>query len=236
MSARLPKRLTSAWLLANTKPRKKARRTKYQPGQDRRVGYWGRYTPGSGELKFHDQNNSHFNVSNTGLIAANTIVNVAAGTGESQRVGRKIRIKSLHLRYTVTLQQTTTLTDTDDGLRVIVYHDKQANGAAAVTTDILETGDYLSFNNLSNKNRFTVLCDKYHDMSSQAGAFDGTNDQFARKTITKTFHKMLDVPIEFSSTTGGLTEIRSNNIGILVISDNGVVDFIWQSRVRYSDN
>ena len=46
---------------------------------------------------------------------------------------------------------TTNASNTFDTLRFILHLDRQANRAAAAVTDILESADHFSFNNLSNK-------------------------------------------------------------------------------------
>lgn len=205
-------------------------------GTARTSGYYGRFAPLGTELKFYDQGAGPTTASSSGTIASSSLVTVASGTGESQRVGRKITLASIHLRVVASLNATTTASNTDDGLRVIVYWDKQCNGATATVTDILETADYLSFNNLSNKNRFSILADKMVDVSATAGAYNGSLNQFATHAVTKSMHLRCRLPIEFSSTTGAISEIRSNNIGLLVISDNGQIQYRYQSRVRFGDN
>ena len=45
-------------------------------------------------------------------------------------------------------------------VRIIVYLDRQCNGAAAGVTDLLESASYLSFRNLANQSRFKFLYDK----------------------------------------------------------------------------
>jgi len=225
--------LTSAMLMGGAY---KGKRRRVAKGSYRTTGYYGRYSPLGSELKFLDTTDTKSSVNASGTIKESSLVNVVAGTGESQRVGRKITIKSIHMRYIAQLSNTSNPSGTDDGLRVIVYWDKQCNGATAAVTDILETAEYLSFNNLSNKNRFSILMDKTVDISATAGAYDGTNDQFGQKAVTRSFHKKVNIPVEYSSTTGGLTEIRSNNIGLLAISDAGAINMGYTCRVRFSDN
>lgn len=205
-------------------------------GYSRTSGYYGRFAPLGQEQKFLDTSSNTGAVTTTGQILPSSLVTVAAGSGESQRIGRKITVRALHLRFVAGLNSQTTGNNTDDGLRVIVYLDKQCNGATATVTDILETADYLSFNNLANKNRFMVLMDKHVDVSATCGAYNGTTNIFGSKAVTKSMHKKLNVPIEFSSTTGGLTEIRSNNLGVLVISDKGNIQYTATARIRYTDN
>lgn len=48
------------------------------------------------------------------------------------------------------------------------------------------------------------------------------------------FYKKCNVPLEFSSTTGAITEIRSNNIGVLLISAEGTAKFDSSIRIRFT--
>ena len=43
-------------------------------------------------------------------------------------------------------------------------------------TDILESDDYQSFNNLANKGRFVTLMDRTYELNSNGAAGDGTSN------------------------------------------------------------
>lgn len=224
---------------AGTRYRRKSttpRRLTYTPGRDRTGGYYGRYQPQGDEKKFLDTPLTLEDpVAATGNVY-DSLVEIPQGAGESQRVGRKCTITAISLRYVVSLNNTSTPSSTEDGCRVIIFHDKQCNGAIAPITQVLASDTYLSYNNLANKERFRILSDKFHDLSSTAGSYDGTNDQFGAKGVTKSVYLRCDIPIEFSGATGAIAEIRSNNIGVLIISDKAKCNFSGLARVRYSDN
>lgn len=206
------------------------------PGVTRTGGYYGRYLPGAGELKFLDLTFSKTQTEcQTGAILSTSLVTVPQNTTESGRIGRKVTVKAISIRLVITLNTTETASNTDDGLRVIVFLDKQTNGQAATVTDILKTNTYLSFNNLANKDRFRILSDKFIDIACQAGAYDGSVAKFGVISKTRSMHLKLNLPIEFSGTTGAITELRSHNIGILVKNDQGKISVAGTSRVRYSD-
>lgn len=189
--------------------------------------------PGSTEKKFYDLNTTSTSVANTGVILnSGTLNNIAQGVTESTRVGRKCTIVGIHWRYTTVLQNSTGSVNTLDNLRMVLYMDKQCNGATAAVTDILETATRLSFNNLANKDRFRILADRNVDIAATAG--NGTAN--CRLSKSGSLHLKCAIPIEFSSTTGAITEIRSNNLGILLISENGDCDFHSAIRLRFSDS
>lgn len=215
-----------------------------QKGFARIGGYYGRYRPlmgrraqSLGELKFHDVALNDVVVASTGAVTA-TINIIPQGVTEKQRVGRKCTIKAVHWKYTVTLPTTAGATVTNgDVLRMILYQDKQANGETAVNSDILEDAtDNLSFYNLANESRFVILLDKTVSINPMAAAGDGAANDTPQVTKSLEFNKRCSIPLEFDAATGAITEIRSNNLGVLLISQNAVCGFTSNFRLRYADN
>jgi len=217
-----------------TRMYKKRRTTTYKKGYQRTSGFYGRYAPTGTELKFLDTSWNDTTVAATGEVILPSVNLIPQGVTESQRIGRKCIIRSISLRYVIQIKPTTNTNNTDDGVRLILFQDKQCNGTAATVTDLLKTADYLSFNNLSNKERFKVLADKFVDVHSTAGG--GSTATFGELGVTKSLYIKCYIPIEFSSTTGAITEIRSNNIGVLLISDSADTACEGLVRVRFSDN
>lgn len=209
-------------------------------GYERTGGYYGRYNKkDSEELKFHDVTFSDAVIATAGAILNTGSINlIAQGTSESERIGRKCTLRAIGLRWDVSMpeQDAVATPETGDVIRMIIYEDKQANGATAAVTDILETADYQSFNNLSNSSRFRTLMDRTWAINYIALASDGAGVVSSPSHIlADTFFKKCDIPLEFSATTGALTEIRSNNIGILVISRAGIGGIGGHIRLRFSD-
>ncbi len=191
------------------------------------------------ELKFHDV------TVDDGVVAAavnvqTALLTIAEGNGESERVGRKINVKKINWRYEVLLPTTATAADTSDVIRVMLILDKQANGALPTNTDVVETDDYQSFNNLSNRQRFRVLVDKTYDVNCAAGSGRGSTDtlSYGDSVISDQWHSQnLNIPIEYdnSFTTGVITTIRSNNLFIMIAGKSGVAGFRSKLRIRYTD-
>ncbi len=207
-------------------------------GYGRTSGYYGRYLPGQAqELKFHDLDIDDATIAANGTIAEDSCVVIAQGVTEKQRIGRKCTIKSINWRFLLTLPVLAGASaQNGDDVRVILYLDKQTNGAAAAVTDILESDDHQSFNNLANKSRFRTLMDRSYTIDSRGGAGDGAANDFAARNISDSFYKKCNIPIEYDSTTGAITEQRSNNIGVLLLSKNGLVAFGSKMRLRFSDS
>ncbi len=161
---------------------------------------------------------------------------IAQGVTESQRIGRKCTIEHILWRWNIQQKSQAVMSATSITVRLIVYHDKQANGAAASVTDILESDNFQSFNNLSNSGRFRILYDRVMS-KQQDGSIAGpvTNEW----EVNGSFFKKVSIPIEFSAATGAIGEIRSNNIGVLILGgansgSNATLDSKF--RLRFSDN
>ncbi len=204
------------------------------PGFTRRAGFFGRFAGPGGELKFHDLDIDDATIATNGTISQASCNIIVQGTSESQRIGRKCTLRSINWRFNIRLPEGTAVTTTSDTIRVIVYLDKQTNGAAAAVTDILESDDFQSFNNLSNKSRFRTLMDRTYDLNTDLSG-DGTTVDSPRLNMNDSFFKKINTPIEYDSTTGAITEQRSNNIGVLLLSKNGLCTFVSKMRIRFSD-
>ncbi len=191
------------------------------------------------ELKFIDVTYDNAPVTTGGLIESSINI-IAQGITESTRIGRKCTITNIGWRYDVALPErdAAATPETGDVLRLILYQDKQTNGASATVVNILQVANYQSFNNLSNKGRFTILMDKTHSINYMNMASDGAAVVSLSSVVRSyTFFKKCNIGIEYDDTaaTGALTTIRTNNIGILAISRSGVVQIASQICLRFSD-
>ncbi len=213
-----------------------------QRGFVRTTGFFGKQR---GELKFLDQDIDDAIVVTTGTIFLNSnteasLVRIPEGNGESARIGRKLTIRSINWRFTVDVPETDGAANpaNSDTIRLILYLDKQANGAAAAVTDILESASFQSFNNLANSKRFRTLMDRTYSINVNAGGGNGTTSDWAQTRIDDTFFAKVNIPIEYNnaSTDGALATVRSNNIGLLAISGSGTGGLQSKMRLRYSDS
>ncbi len=194
------------------------------------------------EKKYHDVALSHAAASAQGTIGADagpqagTILAIAQGTAEQQRIGRKITITNINIRGNFTLPPGATFSS--DMGRLIIYLDKQCNGATAAVTDIIKTNTvnecYRDFLNLSNSGRFVILQDLYFTMNSSCN--DATINQFGEINKTHKYNKRCSIPIEYSSTAGAITEIKSNNICTLFVNHNAQIEYTADVRIRFTDS
>lgn len=209
----------------------------FRPGYNRTSGFYGRFS-GRGELKFHDLTFNDPVISTQAVVP--TVNIITQGTGESQRIGRKVSLKSFWWKGYLDFpppDPPAPLVVPPEGeiVRFIVFIDKQANGAGASTSDLLQETNTNGFRNLANKDRFIFLYDKRHTLQRPYQA--GGPNLFYTENQQRQFdiYKKLNLPIEFSGTNGSLNEIRSNNIGIAVFSRGHGARLLSSIRLRYSD-
>ncbi len=192
------------------------------------------------ELKFHDLDIDDAGIDQNGTIAQVSCITIAQGTTESTRIGRKITIRQINWRFEIKYLGNASVTNTSEVIRVILYQDKQTNGATATVTGILETDDFQSFNQLANKSRFTILMDRTYAIHQTGGSGRGTTDtlSYGESNTVDTLFKSVSIPIEYDNafTTGVIATVRSNNIGVLLLAEGGALcSFESKMRLRFSD-
>lgn len=185
---------------------------------------------------------------------------IAQGPGNTERIGNKISVTSLQMKFTVSANG---LTYADTGLtgpavpkakfyyRYWVVLDTQCNGTLASPSDFLENQaaglpNYLAFNNLENSERFrtlktgTVGCPIVYSSTGRGenswiGHFDSLKELYIK------FKK--PIPIKFDGATGALSELKTNNIIFFVAWESayftpGIDNQVFSayvSRLRYVD-
>lgn len=232
--------------IATPKPKTMYSSGRYQrTGKKKRTGYTHRYRPRGGsfglqqERKFFDDRKTIGGVPIivTGNIT-NTTIGIPRGDGESERIGRSVRLHTAHCRFTLELPIATDQADIPEGdiIRIMMIHDKQCNGATPPVLDVLEDAEFDSYMNLSNSKRFTILYETYQTMNRQVAATDGANTstnpsyiRFIKFSLTN-----LNIIVDWEGATGALTELTSTNVFFLYITANGQIAINEQiTRWRY---
>ncbi len=189
------------------------------------------------EKKFLDSAHQFSTVSLDGEFnSTSNQLTIPQGVTESTRVGRKIMIWSVSFRFTVTVPVGSDNQEYDF-VRIIVYKDKQCNGEIPLVTDLLESTAWNSENNLANKGRFQFLYDKKVHITHNNACYDGATISASggQKHFQFTKYFKGGIPIEFTSTTGALSERTSNDINVMAISSQGVGSLYQKCRTRYTD-
>lgn len=187
------------------------------------------------EFKWHVTNIASAipNVDHQGL----PLLTIPQGTSQEQRVGAKITITSIQCKGHIIWNGTTVTPG--EIVKVVLVLDTQANGANALWTEVMDIQNVHSFVNLTNSHRFRILKEwKVVPTNSSFFTTNGTVDNFIKSapTLIEWFGR-LNVPIMYSGATGGIAEVRSNNLELFVISEsNDVHDLAMRTRVRFEDS
>lgn len=149
------------------------------------------------------------------------LTNIVQGNTDITRIGNKIMITGVQLKYTVTDTVT-------NPVRIMLVLDKQTNGALLAANDILEdstTGDaIISPRNRDESLRFRVLYDKVHLIS-----VNGQASAFVSKFIK------LNVPVKFDGNAGDITDLTSNSLVIMHVATVAAASLNLFCRVFFTD-
>lgn len=172
-------------------------------------------------------------------VVQNDFVVMASGSENGKRIGSQITVTNINAH----LDLITGTSPTNPGLdntcvRVILGIDKQANGAATAVGDVLQSASPYAFRNMYTLNRFIILKDKLFDINPTVYTTTGPN--VAQNGRVLKFSWKGQLPILYSGATASITEIKSNNIFLLVIADrtatplqtDGALGIV---RVKYTD-
>lgn len=171
---------------------------------------YSRFQKGSGvEIKNIDETAAVWTTASTAWTRT-TANDVAQGTSGVTRIGRKILMKSLMIKYYFTGTGATST-----GLRCIILYDKQTNGALPAVTDVLTSDTIMAAQNLDNAKRFIILADFYpFDDQSEGMALAGNN---GTGVMYKKYIKM-NLETMYAGNAGTIADIE---MGSLIIMTNG---------------
>jgi len=227
-------------------------------GYVRKSGLYGRFNvstraPPRGftqELKYFDYTFGRNLVGGTsGLAHADTrlcdalLPRVLQGAGESQRIGRKIVIKSVYLNCYISVVPT--VANSLPHVRFIGAWDKQTNGAFASMADILEgtsftgTDDapttttanllFQSKRRLENQQRFALMFDDTFcfqptervSWSNEVPVASGTNSTVTYAPVCRhlKLYKKTNICIEYDTANANTLDFRTNSFMLYAIMD-----------------
>lgn len=169
-----------------------------------------------------------------GNIAVNTTGNVvllngtSMGTDLTNRVGRRITVRSLQLAATMSV---TSSTGTDQYHRIMLVKDNDPRGSLPAITDIISAIGINNLRNLDNRTRFNILFDRKIQLNASA---ESGSSKFIK------FYKKLYMDEEFNSTNNGtITDITKGALYLIVLGDQvagaQAGNCNYQTRVRFTD-
>lgn len=209
------------------------------PGFTRTGGSYGRYGASASrmglkpELKFFDTALA-FNFDLTGEVpATGQLALIPQGDTESTRDGRVAYIKSVQIRGNIIFNAVAGgQTVSSSAVYLYLVLDTQCNGAAAAITDVF-TSNVMGSNmlNLNNSSRFRIIKKWEITLNSMAGV--STNWGVITKLVN--FYKRCNIKMDWSSTTGAITEIRSNNLFLCAgaLNNDDIAVFDGTCRLRF---
>jgi len=204
------------------------------PGITRTSMAYRRSLPGSLETKWNDSTFSQTTsatgalVSFTGAVNGTSLCLIPQGTTDNTRIGQKINLKRIRIKFNAIL---TANTVTGERIRIILWKDKQANGAAPAVTDILTNADIDSFINMDNTERFEIIKDRTFIIQPQSGT---AGSACLATPFMWRFNHKANTRIDYSSTAGAITELRSVNYGLLLLGDTAST-VSGRARVTFCD-
>jgi len=196
-------------------------------------GFYGQFSwRGRDELKVIDNPAGSGTFPTSGIVAL--MNGVAQGTDYTQRIGRKILLKSWLFRVSV-VPLPSTVSPVGDICRILLFYDCQTNGSAPNANDVLNSNDYNAPMNLNNRDRFKILADKYVTIgASSYTAGDLVAGSPTPKQI-KIFKKFNMEQI-FGGTGNTVGSINTGGLFVLFISLAAKATYLYDSRVRFIDS
>jgi ABC-type molybdate transport system substrate-binding protein len=205
---------------------RKVRRTVGAPSLARRSGVrlMGR------ENNYVDLASSTYGFDTTGSITL--LATIAQGASVSQRIGKKVVLKSLQMRGTMYSAASTTIADA----AYIIVYDRRPTGTLPNITDVLDSNSPFAFNKDDNAGRFKIL--KRVDR-----VFCGNTTTITAKSgyAADMWMSLRNLPVTFKSAgTGAIGDIEEGALYLITLG-NGVegsgTGAILQAgfRVRYKD-
>lgn len=180
------------------------------------------------ELKFVDAATTLNPAAASAAFTAGTLLNgLTIGSGADNRVGRRMKMLSLEMKWLWSLSPTST---GGSPARILVVYDKQSNTVATPIADVLVTDNALSVYNLANQDRFIILAD-FLTSPISPGSNYGVGGVVRKKLNLETIYN--------AGNAGTISDISSGAIYIYSAQFASIAtagpDFYAQCRIRFSD-
>lgn len=178
------------------------------------------------EKKAVDTAFTHSNPLTASFGTAAVLNPLSLGTAANgQRVGRKIQMRSVQIRYIVTPPGAGGVSQN----RFVLVYDKQTNGATPIATDVFTINSFHSPLNLNNAERFVVIFDEITD-SCQSQLLNIAGKRYAK----------IRLDTVYTGNTGTVSDILSGGLFLFCANNsdpavgNASTSYSY-SRVRYTD-
>lgn len=190
---------------------------------------YGAVTRVRGETGYVDYAAQGFACDSTGSV---TLLNaVGQGASTSQRIGKRISLKSVQLRGSILSKSAT-----KEAAAVVMFvYDKRPTGSMPSMTDILVSSSAYSFNNDTNSSRFRIL--KRTKRQVIGNETDMTSAAFQDADA---FLNLKGLPVTYKDVgTGAIGDIEEGALYMVTIGDkpagNEACELYGGVRLRYND-
>lgn len=190
------------------------------------------------EEKVFDLDLDDAGVASAGAITDSILKGIRNGDEVYEREGRRIMVTGVGWNWRLRLDARD---DTDPVVngrtgRVILYLDRQCNGATAGVTDVLASADYQAFQNVNTtRGRFEVLydCTKHLGFKGGAGMAAPNEGDWAGQAKGDETWIPLDHTFYFRAADDGtVADLPDCNLGVLLIGDSGTATLSFESKLR----
>lgn len=168
---------------------------------------------------------------------------VPQGDGPSDRDGRRIAISRIDVRLRWFVNASATSPFLDQALvRVIMFVDKQTNGAVCADSEPLQsfpapdvTGIEQFYDLSQVPSRFTILADKTYRLQDPATVYTGVASAIGLRTgvmrLSHAFRTALQT--NFIGTTASVNNIQDTSIHVIVCTNFTDLSIVSDSRIRF---
>jgi len=161
---------------------------------------------------------------------------VPEGNGGDERIGRKMVVKSISLRFRITANDTilTGTTNLSEKCIVMLVQDTQCNGTAANWGDLM-VGGLVGHTNLENRERFRIL--KRWDWVWRGEViFDATDVVGFGYEADIDYYKKCNIDVVTDNATPTFQNLRSNNIFLIAVASEAArFQLTGRTRIRFVD-
>ncbi|AXH73609.1 MAG: coat protein [Cressdnaviricota sp.] len=163
-------------------------------------------------------------ITNTGSFINVGLTSIATGTGEGEKQGDKIVVKSLQMRLRFSVLNSS-LVDSDafNNIRVILVQFPQPNltGSPVTATDVLEVSNWNSFYKKRGNIQYKILMDKkiYLDNQQLGGTPRWNSNTIHQRYCDVNFRFPKGITVTYVPTQ---STVIKNDLKLFVISDSAI--------------
>lgn len=161
------------------------------------------------EVNYIDLASASYGCNTTGSLTL--IATIAQGAAQTQRIGRKIRFKSIQVRGFVSSDTTTAFTTAS----WFLVYDKRPTGTLPAITDVLDSASANSLTNTQNVGRFQIIKRKNYSLCGNTG----TAGQQTAKTAyyVDEFIKFSKASVFKAAGTGAIGDIEQGALYLVTV-------------------